>query len=59
MVFLFALFGWFALVLTGIGVIVALEPLWNRTAKRHAPACPRRRPARLVQARAPALQTAG
>jgi hypothetical protein len=56
MVLLFAMFGWFALVLTGIGIIVALEPMWNRTAKRPAPACPRRRPARLVPTRASALQ---
>jgi hypothetical protein len=57
MVLLFVLFGWFALVLAGIGIIVALEPVWNRTAKRPAPPCPRR-PARLAPFRASAMQTA-
>ena len=58
MVMLLALFAWFALVLTGIGVIVALEPVWNRSAKRPASPCPRRRTARLAPARAPALLAA-
>ena len=59
MVLLFVLFGWFALVLTGIGMIVALEPVWNRSAERPAPACPRRRQAPLLPSGASALQTAG
>jgi hypothetical protein len=55
-VYLFAVLGWFALALTGIGIIVALEPIWNGASRRPTPACPRRRPARLVPSRSPALQ---
>jgi hypothetical protein len=57
MLLLHLLFGWFALVLVGIGILVALEPVWNRSATRPAPACPRR-PTRLAPSGASAMQTA-
>lgn len=33
MVYVFALFAWFAFVLLGVGLIVALESVWNRDAR--------------------------
>jgi len=33
MVYVLAIFAWFALVLLGVGLIVALEPVWNREAQ--------------------------
>lgn len=41
-----ALFAWFAFVLLGVAAVVALEPAWNPEAKaaREAVGCPKRRP---------------
>jgi fructose-1,6-bisphosphatase/sedoheptulose 1,7-bisphosphatase-like protein len=57
MVYVLAIFAWFALVLLGVGLIVALEPVWNREAQavaaRSAVGCGRRATPRQLAVDAP------
>jgi hypothetical protein len=44
LVYVMAIFAWFAFVLLGVAIVVLLEPVWNREARlaRAAVGCPRR-----------------